>query len=78
MSHINITKVKRDTITISILDNPPSVEVIDIDETPGEYIRIIPEVREADKKTIIEHFKETGEIIPGTDMILNKKHILIR
>jgi len=24
------------------------------------------------------HFKETGEIIPGTDVILNKKHVMIR
>jgi len=78
MVDVNLRKVKRDVVTISILDNPPSVEVIELESIPEQYIRIIPEQREADKKAIIEHFKETGEIISGVDIVLDKKHVSIR
>ena len=71
-------KVKRDLLTVSVTDNLPSVEVIDLDMIPAEYRRVIPETWQPDKKAIVEHFKETGEIIPGTDVILNKKHVRAR
>lgn len=78
MVSTNIYKVKRDVLTVSVQDNPPSCEVESIEAIPPEYIRIIPEQREADKKAIIEHFKETGEIVNGVDIIINKKHVSIR
>jgi len=74
----NTFKVKRDLLTVTVGDNPPSVEVVNLDLIPAEYRRVIPETWQPDKKAMIEHFKETGEIISGTDMILDKKHITIR
>ena len=78
MQTAKVLKVKQDVISVSVQDNPPSCEVFDLEQIPEEYIRIIPEIKEANKKAMIEHFKETGEIIAGTDMILNKKHVVIR
>lgn len=74
----NTYKVKRDLVTVSVADNPPSVEVVNLDLIPTEYRRVIPETWQPDKKAMIEHFRETGEIIVGTDLVLNKKHINIR
>ena len=74
----NIFKVKQDVISVSIQNNPPSAELIDLELVPEQYIRVIPEKQEPDRRAIIEHFKETGEIVSGIDMILDKKHITIR
>lgn len=78
MVSCKVYKVKKEVLTVSVLDNPPSVEVVEFELIPEQYIRIIPEQREADKKAIIEHFKETGEIITGTEVVVNKKHVSIR
>ena len=78
MLAIDILKIKRDVVTVSVQDNPPSVELLDLEQVPEEYVRIIPEVKEPDKKTIAEHFKQTGEIVPGVSMILDKKHVVVR
>ena len=74
----NTLKVKRDLLTVTVADNPPSVEVVNLDLIPAEYRRVIPETWQPDKKAMIEHFKGTGEVTPGTDMVLDKKHIVIR
>jgi len=71
-------KVKRDVISVSVQNSPPSVELLDLEQVPEQYIRIIPEVKEPDKRAIIEHFKETGEIISGIEVITNKKFVSIR
>ena len=73
-----ILKIKRDVVTVSVQDNPPSVELIDLEQVPEEYVKIIPEVKVLAKTTIAEHFKQTGEIVPGVDMILDKKHVVVR
>jgi len=78
MTKTNILKVKEDIISISVQNNPPSVEVLNIEEVPETYMRIIPEQREVDKRTILEHFKATGEIVSGVDVIVNKKFVNIR
>ena len=78
MQATNTLKVKKDVITVSVQNNPPSAELLDMELVPEQYVRVIPERREPDKKAIIEHFKETGEIISGVDIITNKKFVSIR
>ena len=78
MLSTNVLKVKQDVISVAIQDSPPSVELLDLEQVPKQYVRIIPEVREPDKKAIAEHFKQTGEIISGMNMILDKKHVVVR
>lgn len=46
------------------------VEVLDMAQIPSEYIRIKPEV---DKNTILKLYRETGVIVPGTNVIKDDK-----
>ena len=78
MIAIRILKVKRDVITVSVVDNPPSVEIADVSLIPENFQRIIPPSIEVDKKLIIDHFKQTGEIISGINIITDRKHLVIR
>lgn len=78
MTATNTLKVKRDVITVSVSDNPPSVEIVDEELIPDIFRKVIPETWQVDKRAIIEHFKQTGEIVSGADIILNKKHVNIR
>ena len=57
-----IEKVKRPTITVSIANNPHSVEILDSTLIPSDFI--IQKDPEIDKKGLIEAIKR-GEEIPG-------------
>lgn len=60
-----IERVKRPTITVSIQNNPPSVNVVDLDAIPTQYL--IPQPPNVDKKTILQRLKD-GESIPGVEI----------
>lgn len=49
------------------------VEVLDVAQIPSEYIRIKPEV---DKNGILKLYRETGVIVPGTDVVKDDKYKL--
>ena len=49
MLSTNTLKVKRDLLTVAVADNPPSVEVVNLDMIPIEYRRVIPETWKPDK-----------------------------
>lgn len=66
MKILQINHIKGDILNIAIRNNPPSVTIADLMEVPEQFTRIIPERREADKVKIMAHFKDTGEIVPGT------------
>ena len=78
MQSVNVLKIKRDVVTISVRNSPPSVDVSDMSVLPTEFVRIIPETRAADKRAIIAHFRETGEVPPGTNIITANKFLEIR
>jgi len=78
MQTANVLKVKRDVISVSVQNNPPSAELIDLELVPEQYVRVIPEKRELDKKTTIDHFKETGELVSVVNIITDKKFVSIR
>jgi hypothetical protein len=61
-----------------VQDNPYSVGEVSLDTLPPEFIRIIPEQKAADKKAILEHFKQTGEIPPGVSEISRSKRLVIK
>ena len=75
---VNIDKVKRELFTVSIRKSPPSVDVLFEDLIPNEYRRIIPESWQPDKKAIIDLFKKDGSIVAGTQIISDKKTVVIR
>ena len=71
-------KITHELFNISLVSNPPSVNVFDEKEIPEEYWRIIPETREVDKKAILAVYKDKGEVVSGTEIISDKRHIVIK
>lgn len=49
------------------------VEVLDMAQIPSEYIRIDPKI---DKNGILKLYRETGVMIPGTDIVKEPKYKL--
>lgn len=73
-------KIKDEILTVTCQNSPPSVQVLDWKAIPQEYFRSI-EIDPStlvDKKAVVEHFKETGEIVPGVEIDATKKHVVIR
>jgi len=62
MEFAGIDKVKRPTLTISIQNNPPSVEITNEKSVPSDFM--IPQDPKIDKKAILERLKN-GEQIAG-------------
>ena len=60
MEIAGLDKVKRPTLTVSIANNPPSVEVIDPDLIPSLFM--IDQEPKIDKKAILEALKNGSEI----------------
>lgn len=57
--------------------NPLSLDVVDLRSVPEEYIVIPPVEPRADKKALMEHYKATGELVPGT-RVVQGFHLRIR
>ena len=75
MTAMGIDKIKREVLTVSIRTNPPSIEVVDENKIPEEYRHWTWAL---EKKLMIDHFKQTGEILSGINVITDKKSVVIR
>ena len=78
MDATGITKAKDNFVSVILQSNPPSVVILDIMQIPEAYWRVIPEQREIDKQSILKVYKEQGEAVPGTEIVSDKKHVVIR
>lgn len=77
MDKLGITKIETELGTLSISSNPASVEIINEDEIPAEFKQeIITTI--IDKTAIKKHFKETGEIPAGTNIITTNTSLRIK
>jgi Siphovirus Gp157 len=65
LEHAGLSKVKRPTITVSIQNNPPSVEVLDEGLILSQFR--IPQPDKVDKKALLIHLKEGNEL-PGVTL----------
>jgi hypothetical protein len=65
---LGIQRVDTARFTLRVQQNPPRVEVLEPLLVPGEFKRqrIIVDV---DKRKILEHVKETGEVVEGTEIV---------
>jgi hypothetical protein len=52
---------------LSVALNPPAVTVLDPAAVPHEYERTKITI-DVDKRAILDHFRATGEIVPGVDI----------
>jgi len=64
MRKLGAKKMTAGTFTMTIQKNPPSAYIYSEAQLPPEFLRIIPEKREPDKKLILEALK-AGQNIPG-------------
>jgi len=78
MTAIGRDSVKGDTVTVSVRTNPPSVHVYQLEAIPPEFCNRMPETFPPDKKRILDHWKATGEILPGVEVITDNKRVEIR
>jgi len=58
--------------TLRVRQNPPHVEVLDAAQIPHQFNRSKITV-EPDKTAIREHWKTTGEIVPGVDIVRTER-----
>ena len=63
--------------TLSIAKNPISVEIENENEIPDKFKQEVITIK-IDKTAIKNHFKETGELIPGTKIIDDKTSLRIK
>lgn len=77
MERLGITKMETELGVLSIAKNPMSVEIENEKEIPKEYIQEVVTTK-VDKTAIKNHFKETGEIIPGAKIIDDKTSLRIK
>ena len=77
MDRLGIAKMDTELGTLSIAKNPMSVEIENEEEIPKEFKQQVITTK-IDKTAIKNHFKATGEIIPGTRIIDDKTSLRIK
>lgn len=76
MVKADVKIVKNETLSVTVQKNQPSVVINDDTVIPAEYWQ--PPVSEVDKGKILEVWKTSKTIVPGTFIETSKKHIVIR
>jgi len=77
MDKNNITKIETELGSLTITKNPASVEIIDENIIPEEFKKEVVTVK-IDKTAIKNHFKVTGEIPEGTNIITTNTSLRIK
>lgn len=77
MMDMNIQKVETALGEMKIAKNPASVEIIDATKIPQEFWKEKTDIS-LDKKGILDHFKDTGEIIDGVKIQTNAYGLRIK
>lgn len=77
MENNGFSKIDTGLGSLTIAKNPMSVEIENEDEIPAEFKQEIVTVK-VDKTAIKNHFKETGEIIPGARIVDDKTSLRIK
>jgi len=67
-------KVRGATLTVFLAKAPPSCEVMSVEDVPEGFRRVKVEV---DRAGILEHFRSTGEVVPGTTVIMDRRYVRI-
>lgn len=77
MTQLGIQEINTPVGKMSFRKLPASVEIVNEDLIPTEYIRTKTETS-VDKKAILETFRENGEIVYGTRIITDKVKLNIK
>lgn len=71
------SKIETELGQLSIAKNPMSVEIENEEKIPNEF-KVEVVTTKVDKTAIKNHFKETGELIPGIKIITEKTSLRIK
>ena len=77
MEKLGLQEIPTELGKLKITKNPISVEIENEDEIPAEFKKEVV-TTQIDKTAIKNHFKDTGEIIPGIRIIDNKTNLKIK
>ena len=77
MERLGLSKIQTELGALSVSKNTMSVEIENEDEIPSEFKQEVVTTK-IDKTAIKNHFKTTGEIIPGTKIIDDKMSLRIK
>jgi Siphovirus Gp157 len=72
MQDLGIVRIDTDRYIFSVRQNPPRVEVLEAMAVPHEFQRE-KVIIETDKKAILEHYKQTGEIPAGVEIVRHER-----
>jgi len=64
-------KIKGEVCNIAIRQNPISIRILSQSEIPPEFL--VQHAPTVDKVAITQHFKETGEIVSGTEIVRTER-----
>lgn len=77
MEKLDLKEIPTELGKLSISRNPMSVEIENEDEIPTEFKQEVTTIK-IDKTAIKKHFKDTGEIVPGTMIVDDKTSLRIK
>lgn len=78
LQNMDRPRIEGTMFTLAIQKNPASVVVTVLpDALPPEFVRVIPEQREPDKKALLDALK-AGATIPGAELAPTTYHLRIR
>lgn len=78
MEQMGIENIKGQLLNVGLQNSTPTCEVlVAVEELPEEFVRVIPEKKEADKKALMAYYKEKGEVPDGVE-VRQGRHIRIR
>lgn len=77
MQQHQVTKIKGNTTTFTVVQSPPHVEVDENADLPPELRRVIPERWEPDKVKIREELK-AGNEVPGARLVPGSFRLVVR
>jgi len=69
-------KVKGRVLNVSLRRAPVSCIVRDLDLVPPAFKEEVTTIN-PDKTAITRHFKQTGEVLPGVEMVTDKRYLAI-
>ena len=77
MEKMELTKIETELGTLSIAKSPATVEVINQEQVPDEFLRVKTSI-EVDKTAIKKNFKETGEVPDGIRIVTDNTSLRIK
>ena len=77
MQRLGLEEIPTELGKLKITKNPMSIEIENEDEIPSEFKKEVV-TTQIDKAAIKNHFKDTGEIVPGIRIIDNKTSLRIK